>query len=169
MIERSQITCYHRALSGGWERFFPPARRPPRGFGLGACSRGWLPGLIWTERGAIVESPKPARDDRDDPCCSRLLDLLWRDEAAAIAVRTGVIPGRVPKQFNRSKVLSMLARLLTGHEVVKEVCLELRARQLVGMGSGPPLRPAAPSPTSIELPLPPGARRPINEGREKNR
>lgn len=92
------------------------------------------------------DPPRPLRSPgfrgafRDDLCCSRLLELLWRDEAAAIAVRTGVIPARVPKQFKRAKVLAMLARLLTGHEIVKNVCQELRARQMVGMSSDDPMR-----------------------------
>ena len=103
----------------------------------------WIPNLLWIDGQVVTDEHAKYskwKPHRDDLCCSRLLDLLWRDEAAAVAVRTGVIPGRVPKQFNRGKILSMLARLLTGHDIVKQVCRELRARQLVGMGSDLPMR-----------------------------
>lgn len=81
---------------------------------------------------------------RDDLCCSRVLELLWQAEAAAIAQRTGVIPGPVLSDAPKRKITAMLARLLTGHEIVKQVCLELRARELVGMASDAPLRGGAP-------------------------
>lgn len=77
---------------------------------------------------------------RDELVCSRMLELLWRDEAAAIAVRTDIVPVRVPKQFNRGKLLKLLSRLLTGNDIVAQVCLELRARSLVGAGSDSPIR-----------------------------
>lgn len=100
----------------------------------------WVPNLMWIEGATVEVERHRSAPQRDDLCCSRLLDLLWRDEAAAVAVRTGVIPQRVPKQFNRAKILSMLARLLTGHEITKEVCRALRMRTLVGMGSDQPVR-----------------------------
>lgn len=98
--------------------------------------------LTVTSAGAVhQERPSGGfKPERDELVCSRLLELLWRDEAAAIAVRTDVIPIRVPKQINRGKILKMLARLLTGNEVIEQVCLELRARQLVGRRSDDPLR-----------------------------
>jgi hypothetical protein len=98
--------------------------------------------LTITSEGAIhQERPSGGfKPERDELVCSRLLELLWRDEAAAIAVRTDVIPLRVPKQINRGKILKMLARLLTGNEIIEEVCRELRARQLVGLRSDNPLR-----------------------------
>jgi hypothetical protein len=98
--------------------------------------------LTVTSDGAVhQERPTGGfKPERDELVCSRLLELLWRDEAAAIAVRTDVIPLRVPKQINRGKILKMLARLLTGNEVIVEVCRELRARQLVGLRSDDPLR-----------------------------
>lgn len=98
--------------------------------------------LTVTSEGAVhQESPSGGfKPERDELVCSRLLELLWRDEAAAIAVRHDVIPIRVPKQFNRGKILKLLARLLTGNEIITEVCRELRARQLVGMRSDDPLR-----------------------------
>jgi hypothetical protein len=74
--------------------------------------------------------------------CSRLLELLWYSEACAIAVRTDVIPIRVHKQIRRGHVLKMLARLLTGNEIIAEVCTCLRARPqgMVGYRSDAPMR-----------------------------
>jgi hypothetical protein len=72
---------------------------------------------------------------RDEFCCSRLIELLWADEAARIAQRTDVIPGVTPTREKTWKVKRMLARMLSGHEIVKQVCIELRARPLVGLGS----------------------------------
>jgi hypothetical protein len=37
-------------------------------------------------------------------------------------------------------VKKLLARLLTGNEIIREVCTELRARALVGLRSDPPTR-----------------------------
>lgn len=78
-----------------------------------------------------------ARDARrDDLCCSRLLELLWHSETYAIAQRTTVAYEAKPGlRFPAPKVKGMLARMLTGHEIVKEVCRELRSRPLVGMQS----------------------------------
>ena len=42
------------------------------------------------------------------------------------------------------KVKRMLARMLSGHEIVKQVCIELRARPLVGLGSDTPMRELKP-------------------------
>lgn len=83
------------------------------------------------------------RAARDEFGNSRLIELLWNDEAARIAQRTGVIPGNTPTRGAAYKVKAMLARLLTGHEIVKEVCRELRARPLVGMASDAPMRTTA--------------------------
>lgn len=54
----------------------------------GAADLRFEPNLLTlTSAGAITEhvARKPSRDEL---VCSRLLELLWRDEAAAIAVRT---------------------------------------------------------------------------------
>ncbi|WP_421724765.1 hypothetical protein [Bauldia sp.] len=54
-----------------------------------------------------------------------MLDLLWADEARALASRHRVSYGpRTPCY----KLLPELARLLTGDEIVEGVCRELRAR-----------------------------------------
>jgi hypothetical protein len=64
-----------------------------------------------------------------------MIELLWAEEAARIAHRTDVIPGATPTRDATWKVKRMLARMLSGHEIVKQVCIELRARPLVGRGS----------------------------------
>lgn len=59
-------------------------------------------------------------------CTAPMLHLLWRDEAYAIAVRKRLVAprSRTPQwQLNK-----LLARKLTGDEIVAEVCRELRAR-----------------------------------------
>ncbi len=81
---------------------------------------------------------------RDELVCSRLIELLWREECARIAYRQQVISGpRVGGGFPARTVRKLLARLLTGNEIVREVCTELRARPLVGMGSSVPMRATA--------------------------
>lgn len=102
----------------------------------------WIPNLLWID-GDTVSPAGGAETERSDLCCSRLLELLWRDEAVSVAVRTEVIPQFVPKTFTRGQIQSMLARMLTGHQVVKQVCTELRARTMVGMGSAEPVRTRA--------------------------
>jgi len=55
-----------------------------------------------------------------------MLRLLWADEARAIAARMRV------SYHPRSPLYTLipaLARALTGDEIVKEVCRELRARE----------------------------------------
>lgn len=80
------------------------------------------------------------RPERDEFFCSRLIELLWVEEAARIAQRTDVIPGVTLTREPTWKVKRMLARMLSGHEIVKQVCMELRARPLVGLGSDRAMR-----------------------------
>jgi len=81
------------------------------------------------------------RPQRDELSIMRLLELLWQGEAARIAERTGIIPGCTrSSQMTAPKIKKMLARLLTGNEILGEVCRELRSRPLVGLRSDPPLR-----------------------------
>lgn len=56
---------------------------------------------------------------------AQMLALLWADEARAIAARAGI---RLERQTPLYKVVPMLARALTGDEIVRETCRELRAR-----------------------------------------
>lgn len=123
--------------------------------------------------GLPVEEPPTERRDahRDDLCCSRLLELLWNAETYRVAKRADVPAEYAPgKLLPPARVKSTLARMLTGHEIVKQVCLELRSRPLTGMASDEPLAMGGSASPAIDArPLPPGGRRHTNEGREKNR
>ena len=87
----------------------------------------------------VIEHRRGRRPYRDELVCSRMLGLLWREEAARIAQRTGVIPGNSPTRDPRHKILPMLARLLTGNEIMREVCTELRQRPAFGWQSDRPI------------------------------
>jgi hypothetical protein len=87
---------------------------------------------------AAIELRPGRRPYRDELVCSRMLGLLWREEAARIAQRTGVIPGTSPTRDPRHKILPLLARLLTGNEIMREVCTELRQRPAFGRQSDRP-------------------------------
>lgn len=93
--------------------------------------------LVVLKDGTIVDKRigKPA--DRDEMCCSRLLERLWNGEAIRIALRLGLIQPQLASKMPGQKVKNILARLLTGHEIMKQVCIELRARSLTGIGSDP--------------------------------
>lgn len=80
---------------------------------------------------------KPVRDELS---IMRLLELLWRSEVVRIAERTGTFPGASHSQVKSATIKAALARLLTGNEILREVCAELRARPLVGQGSDAPVR-----------------------------
>lgn len=99
--------------------------------------------LLPTEKGIEVVKDRmdgKFRPERDEFFCSRLIELLWVDEAARIAQRTDVIPGVTLTREPVWKVKRLLARMLSGHEIVKQVCIELRARPLVGRGSDRAMR-----------------------------
>ncbi len=87
----------------------------------------------------VVEYRQGLRPYRDELVCSRMLGLLWREEAARIAQRTGVIPGTSLTKDPRHRILPMLARLLTGNEIMREVCAELRQRPAFGRQSDEPM------------------------------
>jgi hypothetical protein len=78
--------------------------------------------------------------ERDELVIMQMLDWLWQSEAARIAQRTEVIPGVTPTRAPLRKIRPMLARLLTGNEIIREVCTELRARPAFGMQSDRPVR-----------------------------
>lgn len=100
--------------------------------------------LIPTANGIEIANERPNKrfePRREEYCLSRLIAMLWIEEAARIAQRTGVIPGVLTNTPTR-KVRAMLCRLLTGNEIIREVCTELRARpaHMTGAGSDPPIR-----------------------------
>lgn len=110
--------------------------------------------LVVCENGTTIEEPKrrllglrtgPVPDSdplpiRDEMCCSRLLELLWNGECLRIAGRAGIISGPLHAQVRVEHVRKLLARLLTGNDIIREVCTELRERPLVGVGSDKPVR-----------------------------
>lgn len=65
----------------------------------------------------------------------QLLELLWASEARAIASRTRV---SCDKRLPLRTALPLLARALTGDEIVREVCRELRARDAFPRYAGHP-------------------------------
>jgi hypothetical protein len=94
------------------------------------------------DRVEVLRPSKAKRPYRDELVTARMLEWLWVEEAARIANRTQVIPGPVNnRRYPTANVRKLLARLLTGNEIIREVCRELRARPLVGQMSDPPLRP----------------------------
>lgn len=78
---------------------------------------------------------KPWEPWRDEMCCSRVLERLWDGEARAVARRLGLVQTQLLDMMPGEKVKRILARLLTGHEIMREVCTELRSRPLTGIGS----------------------------------
>ena len=108
--------------------------------------------LLVSEDGVVApRGYTPKKPVRDEMCCSRLLDLLWNEEIRHIATRHRLLSQtqRVSsKEATRMK--GMIARMLTGHEIMKETCLELRSRPLTGIASDAPL--AKPSRVSSHQP-----------------
>lgn len=110
--------------------------------------RWWCMNRVVVERDGTVanwRSTTHGKPHRDELVCSRMLEILWASEAVRIAQRTDVIPGPAHKQLREAHVKKLLARLLTGNEIIAEVCRELRARPWTGMGSGEPLRAGTPA------------------------
>lgn len=96
-------------------------------------------GVITIDSAGTLTQPEMAR--RDELVIMRTLEWLWAGECRLIAERTDVWPGARRYKTPRGKLQPMLARLLTGNEIMREVCRELRARPLglVGGGSDPPV------------------------------
>lgn len=99
--------------------------------------------LIVVDPPDVKERRPGKKPQRDELVCSRLLELLWQSEAMRIAQRTGVLPPVMHKRLPADHVKKLLARLLTGNEIIREVCTELRARPLVGLRSDGPTRSIA--------------------------
>lgn len=77
---------------------------------------------------------------RDELSIMRLLELLWAEESIRIAHRQCVLPKGLPVKMPKGDVQKMIARLLSGNDILREVCTELRARPLVGLASDDPTR-----------------------------
>lgn len=65
------------------------------------------------------------RAQRNGQCYSTMLNLIWADEARAIAGRKGCLSN---KRQSLTSLLPELALRLTGAEILEEVCRELRSR-----------------------------------------
>jgi hypothetical protein len=79
---------------------------------------------------------------RNSVVYSGMLELLWADEARAIAARKGCLSG---KYTPRHAVIPELALRLTGAEILEEVCRELRGRP-TKFKADAPIRDAAMAP-----------------------
>lgn len=97
----------------------------------------WRAGVLVVDAVAAAFEQK-SMAVRDELVIMRTLEWLWAAEAAAIAERTDVWPGARRYRAKRSKLQPMLARLLTGNEIMREVCRELRSRP-GAVGSDPPM------------------------------
>jgi hypothetical protein len=121
-----------------------------------------VPVVYTTEDGEISSWPhvsgtySPRRDYVTVP----LLRLLWRDELLEIAVRHNLLLRK--SKARQRELIGLLARKLTGDEIVREACLEIRCRgegaigPAFGRASDPPLihpRKAAQAAPIGELPL----------------
>lgn len=101
--------------------------------------------LVWAKDGTLVDYLHGEKPRRDELSIMRLLELLWTSELGAIAGRQNVAGGPVHKQMlNKKKLAKLCARLLTGNEILREVCIELRARALTGVGSDTGIRAQLP-------------------------
>ena len=83
----------------------------------------------------------------------QMLELLWAEEARAIAFRMRLSQNR---RLTLTDAVPLLARALTGDEIVREVCRELRARDAFPKSpdhppSDPPIRLAAEPPKQPSL------------------
>ncbi len=78
---------------------------------------------------------------RDELSCSRILERLWAGEAREIAVRRGLLQSQRARKMREGQIKAVLARMMTGHEIMAEVCRALRARPLhmTGLMSDDPL------------------------------
>lgn len=101
---------------------------------------GYSANVAIYREGGKIDIPKALLDrrkaKRDELCCSRLLERLWTTEVYTIAKRMMIPHEYMPgHKIPTGQVRGALARMLTGQEIVREVCAELRSRFLVGMGS----------------------------------
>lgn len=90
--------------------------------------------LVYKE-GEVVERRPGEKPHRDELSVARLIELLWKSETFKIAERTDLVGGRPQSNLRSAHVKKLIARLLTGNEILREVCAELRSRPLVGLGS----------------------------------
>ena len=134
----TQIATFTRALpevwlamaprwrDGGWSFFTYPGRYMPVVVDLGAIEPIPNVQMTWGTTG------RPDRGITAD-----MLRLLWLAELRSIAVRRGLHTGR--GRVTCDGLRWVLARRLTGDEIVTEVCRELRGRDAFWRAD-PPIR-----------------------------
>jgi hypothetical protein len=123
--------------------------------------RQWHQNVLLVDGGSVVNTTESMRAPwRDELVCSRMVELLWCGEAMAIAKRQELLPRTpIPGSITSASIRKMLARCLTGNEIIREVCREFRSRPLCGMGSDKPigdrndLRPQEEATPAPPLPL----------------
>ena len=110
--------------------------------------------LVSTDGDITPRNYTPKKPRRDEMCCSRLLDLLWNEEVRNIGNRYRLLStAQRINNKNALRVKGMLARMLTGHEIMKETCTELRSRPLTGIASDAPIARPARSSAEYQRPL----------------
>ena len=123
-----QIRQYTRELPEVWIAVAPKFAMPAHEDGL-----PWGVGRLVLEPDGIAEGfpcgasrhPHPAK--ADEMITAPMLHLLWRQEAAGLAAHHGItVPPRLPLY----KLVKILARRLTGDQIVSGVCRALRARPI---------------------------------------
>lgn len=98
------------------------------------------PGTSWHHNEIIVDEAGVQKEryvhkpSRNKTVYSNMLHLIWADEARSIAARKGCLTG--PRQTLESLVRE-LALVLTGYEILTEVCRELRSRPTKNKADAP--------------------------------
>lgn len=94
--------------------------------------------LVVDSQGKLTQTRMAGRDEL---VLMRTLEWLWGSELQAVAERIDVWPAARRYRADKEKLKAMLARLLSGNQIMAEVCRELRARPrgMVGAGSDPPV------------------------------
>lgn len=143
-----QIRQYTRELPEVWIAVAPKFATPAHEDGL-----PWGVGRLVLEPEGVAEGfpcgarrfPHPAKPD--EMITAPMLHLLWREEAASLAKRHGIaFPPRLPLY----KLVKILARRLTGDQIVSGVCRALRARPVRWTADPPIADEAALAPNTTE-------------------
>lgn len=102
-------------------------------------------GRLWIGANGAVSSRHPTHGfpqvaDADRSVTVAMLGLLWQSELFSLAVRSGL---PVTRRTPIKPLIDIIARALTGDEIVAGVCAQLRARDAF------PKRPASDPPIAI--------------------
>lgn len=93
--------------------------------------------------GSIIfakSSYREAKPERSQMCATRMLEIAWREELVRIGQANNAVERPAHKSWTVPRLQDHLAMLLTGNEIIRGVCGELRRRPLhmVGIGSDAP-------------------------------